>query len=88
MKESKDNSGKKSISEDQLKELQLIGQVIRELRFNFGLMTQKELAEQCGVHFNTIRTVESGDRNYNIMSLIEIINYFEFDLLTFIKELM
>jgi transcriptional regulator with XRE-family HTH domain len=73
-------------SEEGPTELQKIGFVIRELRFNFELMTQKELAERCGVHFNTIQAIEHGDRNYNLMSLLKIIRYFEYDLSTFIKD--
>lgn len=45
-------SSQSSISGKQLVELEKIGLVIRELRFNFGLLTQKELADRCGVHLN------------------------------------
>jgi transcriptional regulator with XRE-family HTH domain len=86
MKKSKINSGQKSISKDQLKELQLIGQVIRELRFSYGLMTQKELAEKCGIHFNTIKAIECGDKNYNILSFMKIISFFNFEISIFFKE--
>jgi len=51
-------------------------------------ITQKELADRCGVHFNTIHTIEHGRRNYNLLSLIKIISYFEYDLPTFMRELM
>jgi transcriptional regulator with XRE-family HTH domain len=81
-------SSQSSISGKQLVELEKIGLVIRELRFNFGLLTQKELADRCGVHFNTIHTIEHGRRNYNLLSLIKIISYFEYDLPTFMRELM
>lgn len=77
-----------SIPGEQLVELKKIGFIIRELRFNFGLLTQKELAERCGVHSNTIRTIEQGRRNYNLVSLMKIISYFEYDLPTFMRELM
>jgi transcriptional regulator with XRE-family HTH domain len=80
--------GQTSMSEEQLAELEKIGLVIRELRFNFGLLTQKELADRCGVHRNTIRSIEHGRRNYNLVSLTKIINYFEYDLSTFMRELM
>ena len=73
--------GNKSISKYKLHELQLIGQLIRELRFNFGVLTQKELAECCGVHFNTIKTIERGNRNYNIISLIKIMGILIYKLL-------
>ena len=81
-------SSQSSISGKQLVELEKIGLVIRELRFNFGLLTQKELADRCGVHFNTIHTIEHGRRNYNLVSLIKIISYFEYDLPTFMRELI
>jgi transcriptional regulator with XRE-family HTH domain len=87
MKKSRNNYVQKSISKNQLKELQLVGQLIRELRFNYGVLSQKDLAEKCGVHFNTIQAIERGNRNYNIISLLKIINFFEYDLSTFIKEL-
>jgi DNA-binding XRE family transcriptional regulator len=73
---------------EDLSELQKIGFVIRELRFNFGLLTQKDLAERCGVHFNTIQAIEHGDKNYNLKSLLKIINHFEYDLSNFIKEFL
>ena len=81
-------SGQSSIPGEHLAELKKIGLVIRELRFNYGLLTQKELSERCGVHFNTIRTIEHGGRNYNLVSLMKIISYFEYDLPTFMRELM
>jgi len=81
-------SSQTSIPAEQLVALEKIGLVVRELRFNFGLITQKELADRCGVHFNTIRTIEHGRRNYNLVSLIKIISYFEYDLPTFIGKLM
>lgn len=81
-------SSQSSIPGEQLVALEKIGLVVRELRFNFGLITQKELADRCGVHFNTIRTIEHGRRNYNLVSLIKIISYFEYDLPTFMRELM
>lgn len=70
-----------------LAELKKIGLVIRELRFNYGLLTQKELSARCGVHFNTVRAIEHGGRNYNLVSLMKIISYFEYDLTTFMREL-
>jgi transcriptional regulator with XRE-family HTH domain len=81
-------SSKSSIPGEQLVTLEKIGLVVRELRFNFGLITQKELAERCGVHSNTIRTIEQGRKNYNLVSLMKIISYFEYDLPTFMRELM
>lgn len=87
MKNNKSISGQKSIPEENLRELQRIGLVIRELRFNFGLLTQKQLAKKSGVHFNTIQAIEHGDKNYNIMSLMKIIDYFEYDLSTMASEL-
>jgi transcriptional regulator with XRE-family HTH domain len=81
-------SSQSSIPSEQLVALEKIGLVVRELRFNFGLITQKELANRCGVHFNTIRTIEHGKRNYNLVSLIKIISYFEYDLPTFMRELI
>ena len=88
MKKSKSNSKQNGISGDHSMELHLIGCVIKELRFNYGLLTQKELAYRCGVHFNTILAIEHGDRNYNLKSLLKIINHFEYDLSTFIKEFL
>lgn len=88
MTSQKKHSFRISISPDQVKELQLIGLAIRELRFNYGMMTQKELSEQCGVHFNTIQAIEHGDRNYNLKSLLKIIRYFDYDLTTFSRELL
>ena len=88
MKKNDRISSQSSIPGEQLVELEKIGLVIRELRFNFGLLTQKELADRCGVHFNTIHTIEHGRRNYNLLSLIKIICYFEYDLPTFMRELM
>ena len=67
-------------------ELKKIGHVIRGLRFNFGLLTQKELADKSGVHFNTIQVIEHGDKNYNILSLMKIISFFDYELSTFIKD--
>jgi transcriptional regulator with XRE-family HTH domain len=88
MKKPGRNSFGESISLDQEKELKLIGLAIRELRFNFGLLTQKELAEQCNVHYNTIQAIEHGDRSYNLKSLLKIIRYFDYDLTTFSRELL
>ena len=88
MKKSKSKSKQKDISGDHLKELHQIGSVIKELRFNYGLLTQKELADRCGIHFNTIQAIEHGERNYNLKSLLNIINHFEYDLSTFIKEFL
>ena len=81
-------SGQSSMPCEHLAELKKIGLIIRELRFNYGLLTQKELSERCGVHFNTIRAIEHGGRNYNLVSLMKIISYFEYDLPTFMRELM
>ena len=88
MKKNDKISDQSSIPGKQLVELEKIGHVIRELRFNFGLLTQKELAYRCGVHCNTIRTIEHGRRNYNLVSLMKIINYFEYDLPTFMRDLI
>jgi transcriptional regulator with XRE-family HTH domain len=88
MKKSKSNSKQKNISEDQLKELLHIGYVIKELRFNYGMLTQKKLAQICGVHYNTIHAIEQGERSYNILSLMKIISYFGYDLSSFIKEFL
>lgn len=81
-------SGQSSMPEEHLVELEKLGLIIRELRFNYGLLTQKELSARCGVHFNTIRAIEHGVRNYNLVSLMKIISYFEYDLPTFMRELM
>ena len=80
MKKQERNSFGGSISLDQGKELKLIGLAVRELRFNYGLMTQKELAEKCGLHFNTIKAIESGEKNYNILSFMKIISFFEYEI--------
>lgn len=88
MKQQFNISGQTSLSERQIFELRKIGIGIRELRFNFGLLTQKELSENCGVHFNTIRAIEKGERNYNLVSLMKIIKYFEYDLSTFMREMI
>lgn len=86
MKKVKIDSNFNPISEEHLQELKQIGHVVRELRFNFGLLTQKELAEESGVHFNTIQAIEHGDKNYNIISLMKIISFFEYELSTFVKD--
>ena len=88
MKISHKNPWQKTNPDDPATELQLIGKTIKELRFNFGLLTQKELAEQCNVHYNTVQAIERGDRNYNLKSLLKIIRYFDYDLTTFSKELL
>jgi transcriptional regulator with XRE-family HTH domain len=87
MKKCKNLSSYSAISESHSEQFKKIGIVIRELRFNYGLLTQKELAENCGVHFNTIQSIERGNKNYNLGSLLKIIEYFDYDLVTFIKEL-
>ena len=81
-------SGQSYLPGEHMAELKKIGLVIRELRFNYGLLTQKELSVRCGVHFNTVRSIEHGRRNYNLVSLIKIISYFEYDLPTFMRKLM
>ena len=86
MKKAIIGSNKNSISEEHLLELQKIGSIIRELRFNFGLLTQKELAEKSVVHFNTIQAIEHGERNYNILSLLKVISFFDYELSTFFKD--
>lgn len=87
MKIDKNITGNRTISEDYIDDLEKIGFVIRELRFNHGLLTQKELAEACGVHFNTIRSIELGNRNYNILSLMKIISFFDYEeISTFFKD--
>jgi transcriptional regulator with XRE-family HTH domain len=88
MKKNDRISRQSSIPGEQLVELEKIGLVVRELRFNFGLITQKELAVRCGLHTNTIRTIEQGRKNYNLVSLMKIISYFKYDLPTFMRELM
>ena len=88
MKKNNKISSQSSIPGEQLVELEKIGLVVRELRFNFGLITQKELAVRCGLHTNTIRTIEQGRKNYNLVSLMKIISYFKYDLPTFMRELM
>lgn len=88
MQKNERTSGQTSMPGEHLAELKKIGLVIRELRFNYGLLTQKELSDRCGVHFNTIQSIEHGDKNYNFLSLIKIISYFEYDLPTFMRELM
>ncbi len=86
MKKAIIDTNRNSISDEHLQELQKIGHIIRELRFNFGLLTQKELAEKSGVHFNTIQVIENGEKNYNILSLMKVIAFFDYELSTFIKE--
>jgi transcriptional regulator with XRE-family HTH domain len=88
MKKNERTSGQTSMPGEHLAEFKKIGLIIRELRFNYGLLTQKELSVRCGVHFNTIRVIEHGGRNYNLVSLMKIISYFEYDLPTFVRELM
>ena len=87
MKNSKSDSPHSPICDDHIQELNEIGHVVQELRFNFGLLTQKELAEKSGVHYNTIQAIESG-RNYNILSLLKVISAFEYELSTFIKDFL
>jgi DEAD/DEAH box helicase domain-containing protein len=67
MKKNERTSGQTSMPGEHLAELKKIGLVIRELRFNYGLLTQKELSDRCGVHFNTIQSIEHGDKNYNFL---------------------
>ena len=86
MKIDKNITGNRAIYENYIDDLEKIGFVIRELRFNHGLLTQKELAEECGVHFNTIRSIELGNRNYNILSLMKIISFFDYEISTFFKD--
>lgn len=87
MKKAKRIIGQKPFTDEHSNELRQVGQVIRELRFNFGLLTQKELAEKCGVHFNTIQAIERGERNYNIQSIIKIIHFFDYNLKEFFEGL-
>lgn len=87
MKKDKNTTGNRTISEDYIEDLKKIGLALRELRFNYGLLTQKELAEESGIHFNTIRAIEQGDKNYNILSLMKIISFFNYDeISTFFKD--
>ncbi|MBN1183365.1 MAG: helix-turn-helix domain-containing protein [Bacteroidales bacterium] len=76
------------ISEEHQQELKKIGQVIRELRINYGLLTQKELATMSGVHFNTIRAIEHGEKNYNILTLMNILSFFNYELTTFSQDFL
>ncbi len=87
MKKNISITGNQKIPEGCIEDFKKIGLAIHELRFHHGLLTQKELAEECGVHFNTIRSIEQGHRNYNLLSLLKIIQCFDYDLTDFIEEL-
>ena len=88
MKKTTFNHNKITTREEYQKELQKIGHVIRELRFNYGLLTQKNLARMSGVHFNTIQAIERGEKNYNILSLLKILSFFKYELSTFSEDFL
>ena len=87
MKKPKINVTRKAMPDEYLKELQKIARMIHEFRFNFGMLTQKELAENCNLNQNTIQAIESGSENYNLLSLMKILLYFNYDITTFFKEM-
>jgi len=63
---------KKQISPENQKRLDTIACYLRELRLNENL-SQKEV--ESGLHRNTISRVENA-RNFNILSLFEIADFF------------
>jgi len=64
---------KKTITKNQEKRLEEITMLIKNYRFNDGI-TQAELSRISELHVNTIRRLESGDRNISLLTLFSCID--------------
>ena len=51
--------------------LQLLGRTVRRLRKQRGL-SQESLAERAGMHLNHVSSIERGERNAGILSLLKL----------------
>ncbi len=61
------------------KRLSHLGVIIREYRFCNGL-TQLDLADAAGIHYNTIRRLENSKGNITLNTLFQLADALEIDL--------
>ena len=64
---------------EQNNQIKAIGVFLKELRFSYGY-TQDELASEINITKRTIQRIEAGE-NVTIKSLIEILRWFDVDLI-------
>lgn len=54
-----------------LRALQLLGRTVRRLRKQRGL-SQEELAARAGMHLNHLSSIERGERNAGVLSILKL----------------
>jgi len=62
-----------------------IGKRLRELRKDKGI-SYKELAQQIGISRNSYNQLELGIRNFQFITLLEVLKYYEIELADFFKD--
>lgn len=75
------------ISNKFVKQLFVVSNYIRELRFGENL-TQVEVAEESGLHRNTISNIESSN-NFTILTLFQLCDFYEIsasDLMSIVDD--
>jgi transcriptional regulator with XRE-family HTH domain len=66
------------ITEEYLERLSAIARFVRETR-RMENYSQVELGNDCGLHRKTIENIESGSRNYSVVSLLKVMMGLGFD---------
>ena len=75
----------KEISQENHELLIEIGQRIRELRKNKGI-NYIDLAKEIGISRNSYNQLELGIRNFQFITLLEVLKYYEIGLADFFKD--
>lgn len=74
---------KKAINSEHQKKLLELGCYLRELRFNEN-MTQQEICQELKIHPNSLSRIENG-RNFEILTLLEIAEFYGVDASTLLS---
>jgi len=82
---------KREIEPDLLDDLKIIGERIREIRKDRTSINYKDFAEQLkkdgkNVSKNTLQRIETGNENYNLVSLLSLLKYFDIKVSDFFRE--
>lgn len=68
-----------------MRALAIFGRTVRRLRKQRGL-SQEELAARAGMHLNHLSTIERGERNCGILSLLKLARGLDVPVATLLEE--
>lgn len=82
---------KREIEQDLKDVLKITGEKIRQIRKERTRLNYKEFADQLQkdgvlVSKNTLLRIETGNANYNLISLLSLLKYFDLQASEFFKE--